>query len=395
MRKNYNSTIFLYYVLVFCTNLFFYEGIWVLYWNQYMTYQRLGIVGALSFVVGLILEIPSGAIADTVGRKKVIILSLLLLVISGVLLTSATSAVYLIGGVLFLQFGVSFLSGTLDALLYDNLAQSGLASRFDIVISRGIVISIVAVAISILVGGYFYSYGTRLPYLFWTLASFVALLAAFYLHDSKTYSAEDLSHSWFITFKDGVHELFRPNNRYISFSILTTFGVFYYFDWGFYKSVIAIENGMSAFAQSSVFSVANIVASIFIFLLLPLIYSRVSKKLILMCTSLLIGLSLLYLTKSLNIYAAIPITLVIIGGNIFSSAASVLLNERIASEHRATTLSAATFLSKIVFILLTATSGKLIEMGKLDDITVLLSMIALSPLFIYLFTKGGWKKSLH
>jgi hypothetical protein len=159
--------------------------------------------------------------------------------------------------------------------------------------------------------------------------------------------------------------------------------------------VIAIENGMSAFAQSSVFSVANIVASIFIFLLLPLIYSRVSKKLILMCTSLLIGLSLLYLTKSLNIYAAIPITLVIIGGNIFSSAASVLLNERIASEHRATTLSAATFLSKIVFILLTATSGKLIEMGKLDDITVLLSMIALSPLFIYLFTKGGWKKSSH
>ncbi len=360
-----------------------------------MTYQTLGIVGALSFVVGLVLEIPSGTIADTVGRKKIIILSLLFLITSGVLLTGATSALHLIGGVLFLQFGVSFLSGTLDALLYDNLVQTGLADRFDIVISRGIVLSIVGVAVSILVGGYSYTYGTRLPYMFWTISSFTALIAAFYLHDSRTYATEDLTQSWFVTFKDGINELFRPNNRYISFSILTTFGVFYYFDWGFYKSVIAIENGMSAFAQSSVFSLANIVASIFIFLLLPLMYSRVSKKLILMCTSLLIGLSLLYLTKSLNIYAAVPITLVIIGGNVFSSAASVLLNERIEAEHRATTLSAATFLSKIVFILLTATSGKLIEMGKIDDITVLLSMIALSPLFIYLFIKSGWKKSLN
>lgn len=359
-----------------------------------MTYSTLGIVGALSFVVGLILEIPSGAIADTVGRKKIIILSLLFLIASGVLLTGATSALHLIGGVLFLQFGVSFLSGTLDALLYDNLEQSGLADHFDIVISRGIVLSIVGIAISILIGGYFYTYGTRLPYMFWTISSFVALIAAFNLHDSKRYAARDFTQSWFVTFKDGVNELFRPNNRYISFSILTTFGVFYYFDWGFYKSVIAIENGMSAFAQSSVFSLANIVASVFIFLLLPLIYSRVSKKLILMCTSLLIGLSLLYLTKSLNIYAAVPITLVIIGGNVFSSAASVLLNERIESEHRATTLSAATFLSKIVFIILTATSGKLIEMGKIDDITVLLSMIALSPLFLYLLIKSGWKKSL-
>jgi hypothetical protein len=98
------------------------------------------------------------------------------------------------------------------------------------------------------------------------------------------------------------------------------------------------------------------------------------------------------LTRRLDLYAAVPITLVIIGGNVFSSAASVLLNERVASEHRATTLSAATFLSKIVFILLTAISGKLIEMGKLDDITVFLSMIALSPLFIFLFMR---KRAKH
>ena len=82
-----------------------------------MTYQLLGIVGAVAFVIGLILEIPSGAIADTIGRKKIIVVSLLFLILSGILLTSATNALFLIGGVIFLQFGVSFLSGTLEALL--------------------------------------------------------------------------------------------------------------------------------------------------------------------------------------------------------------------------------------------------------------------------------------
>ena len=357
-----------------------------------MTYQLLGIVGAVAFVIGLILEIPSGAIADTIGRKKIIVVSLLFLILSGILLTSATNALFLIGGVIFLQFGVSFLSGTLEALLYDNMKDSGIADRFDIVISRGIVLGILGVAVSIFVGGYVYDLGNRLPYMFWTLSSLVALIAAFYLKDSQKYDEKDMAESWLVNFKDGIYELVKPNNRYISFSILTTFGVFYYFDWGFYKSVIAIENGMSAFVQSSVFSTSNIIASIFIFLLLPRLYSRLNKNLILMGTSLLIGVSLLYLTRRLDLYAAVPITLVIIGGNVFSSAASVLLNERVASEHRATTLSAATFLSKIVFILLTAISGKLIEMGKLDDITVFLSMIALSPLFIFLFMR---KRAKH
>ncbi|MEN9388957.1 MAG: hypothetical protein RLY61_41 [Candidatus Parcubacteria bacterium] len=392
MKNKYNSTIFLYYILIFCTNLFFYEGVWVLYWNKYMTYQLLGIVGAVAFVIGLILEIPSGAIADTIGRKKIIVVSLMFFILSGILLTSATNALFLIGGVIFLQFGVSFLSGTLEALLYDNMKDSGIADRFDIVISRGIVLGILGVAVSIFVGGYVYDLGNRLPYMFWTLSSLVALIAAFYLKDSQKYDEKDMAESWLVNFKDGIYELVKPNNRYISFSILTTFGVFYYFDWGFYKSVIAIENGMSAFVQSSVFSTSNIIASIFIFMLLPRLYSRLNKKLILMGTSLLIGVSLLYLTRRLDLYAAVPITLVIIGGNVFSSAASVLLNERVESEHRATTLSAATFLSKIVFILLTAISGKLIEMGKLDDITVFLSMIALSPLFIFLFMR---KRAKH
>jgi MFS family permease len=229
-----------------------------------MTYQLLGIVGAVAFVIGLILEIPSGAIADTIGRKKIIVVSLLFLILSGILLTSATNALFLIGGVIFLQFGVSFLSGTLEALLYDNMKDSGIADRFDIVISRGIVLGILGVAVSIFVGGYVYDLGNRLPYMFWTLSSLVALIAAFYLKDSQKYDEKDMAESWLVNFKDGIYELVKPNNRYISFSILTTFGVFYYFDWGFYKSVIAIENGMSAFVQSSVFSTSNIIATIFI-----------------------------------------------------------------------------------------------------------------------------------
>ena len=106
-----------------------------------------------------------------------------------------------------------------------------------------------------------------------------------------------------------------------------------------------------------------------------------------MFVTLFIGVSLLIMTKNLGLGVSLPIILVITGGNIFSSVISVLLNDNIDSAYRATTLSAATFLSKIVFIILTALSGLLIEKGALNDVTILLSMLALSPLLLQLVTR--------
>lgn len=355
-----------------------------------MSYDQLGLVGAMAFLLGLVLEIPSGAIADTYGRKKVLIVSLAVLIISGIFLTYAESAAHLVIGVLFLQTGLSFISGTIEALLYDNLKYYKATDQFEFIISRSLAISVIAVAMSLFVGGYLYNYNGRIPYFLWTSASLVAFVAAFFLNDfsERVISNDNQYLNWVRNFKEGVYELFKPANRFISFSILTTFGVFYYFDWGFYKSVVAIENGLSAFSQSSIFSLSNFFASITLYAFLPVIFKKVNKNLILMFTSLLVGVSFVFLVSRTGMYVAIPIALIIIGGNIFSSVASVLVNGRIESSHRASTLSAVTFMSKVTFIVLSAITGKLIEQNRLDDVTVVLSMLALSPLFVRLFHRN-------
>ena len=67
-----------FYLLTAFNNLWFLAGNWIFYWLRYMTYGELGVMDALCFLFGLVMEVPSGAIADVIGKRKTIIIGMLL-----------------------------------------------------------------------------------------------------------------------------------------------------------------------------------------------------------------------------------------------------------------------------------------------------------------------------
>ncbi len=104
-------------------------------------------------VAGFVLEVPSGALADRVDRRRLLLISGLLYV--GVFVTWAvwpTTGGFVLG---FVLWGASSAleSGTFEALLHDELSARGAGDGYGRVRSRSRAVATIALALGIAAGG--------------------------------------------------------------------------------------------------------------------------------------------------------------------------------------------------------------------------------------------------
>ena len=55
----------------FLLNLWFIESIWLYFYRLFMDDAQIGIIDAATFAIGLIAEVPSGALADKFGKSRI------------------------------------------------------------------------------------------------------------------------------------------------------------------------------------------------------------------------------------------------------------------------------------------------------------------------------------
>ncbi len=95
------------------------------------TLNQIGIFSGIWLLMWMLLEVPSGYISDTIGHKKTLFLSRFSMIISlvcfilwGSILWDY-SFVLFVFGMVFLNFGFAFNSGTLEAYFYEILETRG------------------------------------------------------------------------------------------------------------------------------------------------------------------------------------------------------------------------------------------------------------------------------
>ena len=54
------------------TSMWFVGAVWLYFYRLFITDQQVGILDGLAFGIGLIAEVPSGALADKFGRDKMV-----------------------------------------------------------------------------------------------------------------------------------------------------------------------------------------------------------------------------------------------------------------------------------------------------------------------------------
>ena len=83
LQKKLNRNIGLDYVSVFIQNMNMQSCIWVLYLAYCgMNLGQIGILEGIYHITSMLFEVPSGAVADLLGRKKSMIISRVLVAIS-------------------------------------------------------------------------------------------------------------------------------------------------------------------------------------------------------------------------------------------------------------------------------------------------------------------------
>jgi MFS family permease len=114
---------------------------------------EIGAVFAVHSVVAIALEVPSGALADTVGRRTVMLAGAALTALSLLLFALAGSLVAFMASVGLLAAGRALISGSLEAWYVDSLRLLDPSAPLTRGLSRGTAAEGVAMALGALVAG--------------------------------------------------------------------------------------------------------------------------------------------------------------------------------------------------------------------------------------------------
>jgi MFS family permease len=173
---NYKLNIWKLYAIRFFYNLIPAYVIERLFWEQRgMTIQMVVYTEIIFAITVVLLEVPTGIIADKWGRKKMIVLSTLLECFMFLILVFATEFWHFAAAIFLAGIARSASSGSENAMLYDSLLQNGQEQAFEKYLGRLNVCDFTAAIIAALCGSLLASrYGFELNY--WI--SFVSMLVS-------------------------------------------------------------------------------------------------------------------------------------------------------------------------------------------------------------------------
>src|SRR6266446_7016378 len=103
----HKRNVLIFHIATIVDNNWFIAANWIFFWTRYMSFAQLGVIDSLAFGLGLFLDIPTGAIADLIGKKKTVVAAFLCSCIGVVVIASASSVWPIFIGWLIVQLGWS------------------------------------------------------------------------------------------------------------------------------------------------------------------------------------------------------------------------------------------------------------------------------------------------
>lgn len=142
------------YISTFITNLNMQSSIWVLYLVYCgLNMAQIGLVEGIYHATSIVFEIPSGAVADLLGRKKSMILSKICIAVSCIIMLSARSFWFFVLSFVIQALGNNLNSGSEEALVYDSMKAAGQEEQYMRVCGRLNMLIEVSQGIATVAGG--------------------------------------------------------------------------------------------------------------------------------------------------------------------------------------------------------------------------------------------------
>lgn len=351
-----DGVIYLYYLARFLVGLRFFIPIWLLFGLRFFDLSGLALIESITYFVTVIVDVPSGALADIIGRKRVIIIGLAILGLGHIFLgMSGTIWDYVLWSLL-TNIGASFIAGADTALLYDHLKEYGESEKFIKVQSFAISFFRLGIIIASFLGGWLYNILPALPFVIMGICELAAILCWIFIKEPKLDSEKFKWGNYIVKIRTGFTEIFKTESLrpltafYVLIGGITLSSV-YFFSFSY-----AWQLGFDANAQSVLFGFSGIAKAIVAFTIGMLAVKFTRGKIFVWFAILAV---LTYLPAA---FAPLWLgVLIITASETLGSARMALLdkfvNDELSSQHRATALSAINMLINLFYLILVGLGG--------------------------------------
>ncbi len=371
------------YFYTFINNLNMASCIWVLYLGYHgMNLMQIGILEGIYHLTGILFEIPSGAIADLLGRKRSLLVGRILMAVSCIIMLFSTT---------FTGFSISFVlqslsgnfnSGAEEALVYDSLKLIAKENTYPAISGRINMLIEVSQSIATVAGGILAEYSFGFCYFTCVIIAILSIIPVLCMTEPPLQNSHDLDVAPKTTIYDTVCRHFRESRDVLKdnpriFSVIvfysTVFAAFTLLF--FYSQQFFIDLGLNKIELSIIMLFAGIAACLGA-LLNTKLYQIFHEKIALIGA---LTIAVCIITFGLkNLYIAIGALLV---SDFFNSVLypiqSDTLNRLIPSAKRATLLSVNSMFFSIFMILMFPLVGAIADVVGLAVSFIIIGIFVL------------------
>lgn len=337
-----------------------------------LTMQSIMILQGIYSVAIVAMEIPSGYLADVIGRRQTLTLGVTLGAIGfGVYCFGHGFTGFLIAEVI-LGIGQSFVSGADSALLYDSLLEDGRKGEYTRYEGRITSLGNLAEAVAGIAGGLLALISLRTPYIAQTLVAAVAIPAAFGLREPvrqtpmlKANFREILRITEFALFRN------RELRRNIIFSSIVGAATL---TMAWFAQPFFEHTGIALTWYGFLWTALNLTVAISAFIAYKL-EERIGQKASVWIIALLIPGGYLALSGSSSVYGLILLFTFYIVRGFATPVLKDYINRITGSDIRATVLSVRNFIIRLLFAVIGPFAGYLKDQYSLSQAFLLSGII--------------------
>ncbi|GAA0323772.1 MFS transporter [Bacillus carboniphilus] len=335
--------VFLLSLMTFFYSLTFYTTVFTLFLlERGLNYFEIFLLESVLSASIFLFEIPSGALADRFGRKKVIVLSMILFAISTYIVAVSHSFLWFVVESILYGIGVAAMSGADSAMIYESLKKKELADHSFSLISSA---ASLAMIVSLPLGGMMAAVSLELPVYITCISLTVAVLVALFLRETQV-SDEDKPVKKSIRHSLGY--VFKEHPFLFYFQCIQSVASGFIFSLWYLNQPLFLEYNIELKFFGWIMLAVNLCITLFV-LIAPTIRKKIGSLMVFLLTILLPGVSFILIALQPGWIAGLLLFgLAFIIHSINGPIYRTFINERIPDQDRATTLSIISFVGSVV-----------------------------------------------
>jgi len=370
------SNIWKYYLATALVHFGFFTPIIQLFFlDNNLTITKIALLGVVWSIVRIILEVPSGILADKWGRKKVFAISSLFAIFQVVMLIYASNYWHFFFASILSAVSYSFLSGTNTAIFYDTLKQLKKEDQFEKLWARQHIFQQIPLVIAFVASGFLYKFSPLLPFQLSLLFLVASLIVVLTFKEPKYHKPiEEVN--VFTHFIQSMKFIFENNflKTILIFTVIFSIGSDLSYGYGqIYLKQLALPVVL--------FGIAYTFKSIFVTIfanIAPSIRKKIDYQGIFALQMILIT-ALFFIMALTNNYliGAICFILIAIPHGLFVVSKTSYIHKHTRSHHRATVDSMFSFVVALVFLILEPATGYLADLYTMKFPFLLIAFLLL------------------